>query len=276
MVLRWQLPKLATYSFAAIGDTGGDQELAWCIQRAHQLGARFMLHLGDFNYQAGDYQRSIDLFDQAPLPIYVSIGNHDFHDSGLLHSEFRRNIGPLNHAFAIGKTRFANLDTAASMLPYGAGHRGALLESLRNTRLGFTDTVAFTHRPLVDPSDDSTHDIGSVGERDWLIESLKQAGASTLLSGHIHIYNRVSYDGIENFIVGQGLGHQDLIVNRDYSKILIGEVDTDGRVSYHPEPLAMPMNLHCHPRSDVVKQSLVAAEHYPAIEAIQRACKTSI
>lgn len=270
--LHWQLPLDGPYHFAAIGDTGGAGELAWCIQRAVDLGARFLLHLGDFNYQAGDYQRSIALFDSAPLPIYVSIGNHDFHDDGLLHDKFRQNIGPLNHSFMLGDTRFVNLDTAANTLPFGAGHRGSLLTSLRNDKRRVADTVVFTHRPLYDPSEDSDHDIGSDGERDWLIAELRAIDAATLISGHIHIYNRGQFDGIENIIVGQGLGHQDLIVNRDYSKMLIGAVNQAGKVTYSTAPLAMPMELHCHPRSDVVKESLVDSEHYEVIQQIERAC----
>jgi hypothetical protein len=272
--LKWTLTKLKDYSFAVIGDTGGDKELAWCIQRAADLGARFLLHLGDFNYQEGDYPRSINLFNASPIPCYVSIGNHDFHDSGLLYNQFRQEIGPLNNAFAIGKTRFVNIDTAANTLPYGGGHRGQLLQSLIASTDQYTSTVAFTHRPIHDPSDEGGHDLGSSGERDWLIQALKKIGVSTLLSGHVHIYNRGTYYGLENIIVGQGLGHQDLIVNADYSKMLIGQVDAVGKVVYHTEPLAMPMALHCHPRTDVVKQSLTEAAHYPVIKQIDEQCKT--
>lgn len=273
--VEFNLPELSGYTFAAIGDTGGDKELEWCLQRAADLGARFFLHLGDFNYQEGDYQRAIELFDQSKIPCYISIGNHDFHDSGLLHARFRSELGPLNNTFIIGKTRFANIDTAANTLPYSAGHRGELFKQLAADPVTYADTVAFTHRPVYDPAEDSHHDIGSTGERDWLIAKLKEVGVKTLLSGHIHIFSRGNFHGLENIIAGQGLGHQDLIVNRDYSKMLMGSVADSGGVTYYTEPLSMPMNLHCHPRSDVVKQSLVNAEHYPEIEKINAACLKS-
>ena len=272
--LKWKLATLKDYSFAVIGDTGGDKELKWCIQRAADLGARFLLHLGDFNYQEGDYPRAISLFNSGAIPCYVSICNHDFHDSGLLHNEFRQEIGPLNNAFSIGKTRFVNIDTAANTLPYGAGHRGELLQSLIPGTDQYAHTVAFTHRPIHDPSGNGDHDIGSLGERDWLVEALKKVGVSTLLSGHVHIYNRGTFHGLENIIAGQGLGHQDLIVNADYSKMVIGSVNAAGKVSYDTAALAMPMALHCHPRSDVVKQSLTQAAHYPLIEEIDQWCKS--
>lgn len=270
--LHWRLPPLQTYSFAAIGDSGGADELAWCIQRAHQLGARFLLHLGDFNYQPGDYRNAIKLFNNAPLPCYVSIGNHDFNESGLVYQQFLSEIGPFNHQFSIGNTRYVNLDTAVSFLPYSGGHRGKLMEVLIRDKNLYTDTVAFTHRPLHDPQDDSDHDIGSEGERDWLVENLTRANIKTLLSGHIHIFDRSVVHGIDNIIVGQGLGHQDLIVNADHSKMALGKVDSGGRVSYEIVPLAMPMEMHCNPRSDIVKQSLQAAPHADVIREIDRAC----
>jgi len=275
--LSWKLDNLKEYSFASIGDTGGNHELAWCIQRAHDLGARFLLHLGDFNYQQGDYQRSINLFDQAPLPCYVSIGNHDFHDNGLIYQQFLNEIGPFNNTFAIGKTRYANIDTAASFLPYSSGKRGQLFKEMGDDSTNYTHTVAFTHKPLHDPAGDSDHDIGSIGERDWLIGALKSVNTSSLLSGHIHIYNRQTFKGIDNIIVGQGLGHQDILTNNDISKMAIGQVDRDGSVTYKFANLAMPMEMHCHPRSNVVKESLIESGlNIDLINSINAACSKSL
>ncbi len=278
--LKWRLPDdLKTYSFAAIGDTGGDKELGWCINRAHALGARFLLHLGDFNYQKGDYDNAIKQFNQAPLPCYISIGNHDFKESGLIYQQFLDEIGPLNNSFTIGKTRFINLDTAANFLPYSGGQRGKLIQQLSEDTTEYSENVVFTHRPIHDPQpihvkeDDGDHDIGSKGEIDWLIASLKRIKAKTLLSGHIHIFDRTTYRGIDTIIVGQGLGHQDLIVNHnDISKIAIGQVNQNGKVNYEFAALKMPMELHCHPRVQVVKDSLMNLSHADTIKKIDTAC----
>lgn len=277
--LQWTLPDLDTYSFAAIGDTGGDKELGWCIQRAHSLGARFLLHLGDFNYQGGDYDNAITQFNQAPLPCYISIGNHDFNESGLVYQQFLKEIGPLNNFFSIGKTRFINIDTAASFFPYSSGLRGKLMQQLVDDKTVYTDNVVFTHRPLHDPQpqevrdENGDHDLGSEGETDWLISSLKKINANTLLSGHIHIFDRSTYRGIDNIIVGQGLGHQDLLVNNnEISKIAIGTVNKNGKVSYDFAALEMPMELHCHPRVQVVKDSISNQPHAQTINKIDAAC----
>jgi len=271
--LQWILPELESYTFASIGDTGGDKELDWCIDRARALGAKFLLHLGDFNYQASDYQRSINAFNNSSIPIYVSIGNHDFHDNGALYDRFMQEIGPLNNSFSIGKTRYANIDTAANTIPFGAGQRGELFQRMEADN-NYTDTVAFTHRPLYDPDQNRHHDMGSDGERDWLIAALKRVNAKTLLSGHIHIYDRRDFNGIDNIIAGQGLGHQDILINDDASKIIIGHVDSNGAVDYTAEPLAMPMEAHCHPRIDPVKESIRGGEHEEILKVLEKACST--
>jgi len=257
--LSWSLAVEDGISFAAIGDSGGDLELDWCIQRAKQLNADFLLHLGDFNYQEGDYQGAIDHFRHAPLPVYVSIGNHDFHDSGGVYGRFIDEIGPLNQAFEIAGNRFLNIDTAASFWPLSGGQRGRLLNALK--KQAPMNTIAFTHSPLKDPDAGSNHDIGSEKERAWLIEQLRAVGTTTMLSGHIHINDRSTIAGIDHLIVGQGLGHQDLLVGQDHSKIAIGKIDTRGKLELELSDLAMPMQLHCHPRTDAVKDSLRGGQH---------------
>ena len=99
--LKWSLPVTDGFEFAVMGDTGGGSELAWTLKRAHELGAQFLLHLGDFNYTEGEYDMAIEHFNKTKLPCYVTIGNHDFHDDGLLYDKFISQIGPMNHAFEL-------------------------------------------------------------------------------------------------------------------------------------------------------------------------------
>ena len=269
--LHWRIPVENGFRFTAIGDTGGREELNWCIQRSYELGALFFLHLGDINYTRGDYDSAIATFNNAPLPCFVSIGNHDFHDRVSIYQKFLDEIGPFNSSFVIGGARFTNIDTASNIYPYGAGPRGHLLESLAQQSKTKTH-IAFTHRPLFDPLPDSTHDIGSAAERDWLIQALKNSGASTLLSGHLHIFARQRIAALDNIIVGQGLGHQDLITNQDYSKIALGKVDAGGAVEFEFPSLSMPWERHCHPRTNEVKESLSNSPHASKIEQLNRHC----
>lgn len=277
--LVWQVPFADSYHFAAIGDSGGKEELAWCIDRAAELGAKFLLHLGDFNYQEadslqrGDYARAIEMFHNAPIPCFVSIGNHDFHDSGLLHHQFTDYLGPFNNAFTLGGLRFINLDTAANVWPIAGGKRGRLVQGLLNNAESQPATVAFTHRPLHDPTGQSTHDIGNEAERDWLIRALHDLNAKTLLCGHIHIFDRTEFQGIDQIIVGQGLGHQDLLTGDiATSKMALGRVDKSGLARLEFAPLNLPFELHCHPRVAPVKESVRQGEHAPLIKRVDAAC----
>ena len=42
-----------------------------------QLGAQFLLHLGDLYYQPNDDLNVARTLSSAPLPTYAAIGNHD-------------------------------------------------------------------------------------------------------------------------------------------------------------------------------------------------------
>jgi len=69
------------------------------------------------------------------------------------------------------------------------------------------------------------------------------------------------------------LGHQDLIVDDiTHSKMVIGSVDAQGRVSYETAALSMPMEMHCHPRTTSVKESLTSPERVKLIRGIDEQC----
>ena len=245
--LHWKLPRHESYEFATIGDTGGADELGWCIKRAHQLGVKFFIHLGDFSYQASDYETAIEQFVKAPLPCYITIGNHDFNDDGLIVDKFLADLGPLNHSFNIQNIRFANIDTAASFLPISGGKRADLMRALMDDKKEYDDTVAFTHRPFFDPRPEEDHDFGNVFEKKWFVKCLKIAKIDTIIAGHIHNFFDTESEDIRILISGQGLAHEDLIHKRQVAKMLIGNITQRKKVVYRAEPLAMPFEFHCHP-----------------------------
>jgi hypothetical protein len=252
--LEWQFPKQESYRFAALGDTGGNAELGWALQRAHDLGADFFLHLGDLNYWEGDFQRSIEYFGNAKLPSYVTIGNHDFHKEGPVYQPFIAGIGPRNTMFDLGGIRFLNIDTASDLYPPWRGERGRLVESLAGGR-DIRDFVVFTHRPFVDPRPDYDHTINGIGETEWLHSRFLEAGATTMLAGHVHVKAELEFEGIHTYIAGQGLGNDDVISNRPVSEILIGDVNPGEPVSYHWEMLELPESRLCHPRNLVIMRA---------------------
>ena len=270
--LEWKLPAdMENFNFTAIGDSGGDKELEWCIKRAHQLNSQFFLHLGDLNYADGDYENCIKLFHNAPIPCYVTPGNHDFNDSGIVIDKFIDEIGPMNNSFSINGFKFINLDTAASFLPVRGGSRADLIDSIVNDKTQYTDSIVFSHRPFYDPRPDEDHDLGNDSERDWLIENLKKAKIDTVLFGHIHIFNETVFKGIRSIIAGEGLAHSDLIVQKQIAKIVLGQVTKGQKVNYVFEDLLMPLEYHCHPR---VKQFINDFPDHPTAKKLAGKCLT--
>ena len=192
-------------------------------------------------------ESAIKQFTNAPMPCYITVGNHDFHDDGLIVDKFLDDIGPLNHAFTIQNLRYVNIDTAASFMPVSGGKRATLVKSLVKDTHEYDDTVTFTHRSFYDPRPDEDHDFGNVWEKNWFVESLKRAKINTLLAGHIHSYFDTTSEDIRIIIAGQGLGHEDLIYKKQVAKIVVGKVSAGQAVEYRTEDLAMPIELHCHP-----------------------------
>ena len=247
--LDWSLPESDSFTFSVIGDSGGNDELLWGIERSHEIGAQFLLHLGDFNYHEGEYELAIDRFQNALIPVYVTIGNHDFNDSGLVYQHFLDNIGPMNNAFTLGGTRFINMDTGADFFPVNGGHRGDMFEALSKTTKGLSDQVAFTHRPFENArpapgKNKHDHVAGGPTEVNWLKESLKRVNCDTLLAGHVHHSDEREVDGIQQWTAGEGLGSKDMSNRKPTSTFLVGQVERGKKVSYTWLPLNMPWSYH--------------------------------
>jgi len=236
--LKWSLPVTDGFEFAVMGDTGGGSELAWTLKRAQELGAQFLLHLGDINYTEGEYDMAIEQFNKAKLPCYVTIGNHDFHDNGLIYDKFISQIGPMNHAFELAGTRFINIDTAVDFWPAYAGHRSGLFSSLTKAGPFNGEQIIFTHRPLKDPDPNDDHEIHGIGEVDWL---------GTFLSGHVHHSAEFDFQGLRQVIIGEGLGYEDIVSQKPVAKIMMATVEPHKKLVHRWVDLKMPWSEHQNP-----------------------------
>lgn len=254
ITLNWLMPNQLGLRFAVIGDTGAGLELEWVLQRAHVLGAEFLLHLGDFNYVEGEYERAIRLFNEAPLPCFISIGNHDFNDHGLVYDQFLTNLGPLNHQFSFAGTQFINIDTAADFFPAYSGQRGRFLDLIEHHQgrhsNHYSDTLCFTHRNFLDPRPGQDHIIGGVGERRWLADKLTACGAQNVLTGHVHHSAEMEYRKINQYTVGEGLGFEDIVHEKQVAQLLLGHVELGKRVRYQWAPLELPWAFHTSPEHE--------------------------
>jgi len=245
--IHWSLPVNDGFEFAVMGDTGGGSELVWTLKRAHELGAQFLLHLGDFNYSNGEYEQAIEHFKKAKLPCYITIGNHDFHDNGLIYDKFLAELGPMNHAFELAGTRFINIDTAADFWPAHSGHRGALFDTLQREPRFNGEQIMFTHRPLKDPRPHDDHEIGGIGSIDWLIKQSRELGISTVLNGHVHHSAELDFRGLRQLTIGEGLGHEDLVLQKPVSKIMMAKVEPNEKLEHRWLDLNMPWADHQSP-----------------------------
>lgn len=251
--LSWRFPGRDSYRFTAIGDSGGGAELQWALQRSQQLGAAFMLHLGDYNYMPPDFRYATQALKAASIPTYSAIGNHDFYEGWRsVYPRFLMDFGPLNSTFVLGGVRFVNLDTATRIFPLSAGGRSALLTKLRGLDSpAVRDHVVFTHKPLRDPRsmDDPTLEHAVSGyEAEWLRRQLLALGMTTLIAGHVHMNAEFVHDGLRTLVTGAGLAHADLMLNKSIAQILVGEVSPGQAVRYRWAPLNMPAEAHCNPR----------------------------
>lgn len=247
LTLDWTVPVTEGFEFAVMGDTGGGAELAWTLKRAVELGAQFLLHLGDFNYSDGEYDTAIKQFNDAELPCYVTIGNHDFHHNGLIYGKFLEQIGPMNHAFELAGTRFINVDSAANFWPKQSGQRGKLFSSLNAETPFIGEQILFTHSPLKDPRPHDDHEVGRIDEINWLAKQSRELGVSTILSGHVHHSAELDFQGLCQLTIGEGLGHEDLVMQKPVAQIMMASVEPGKKLAHRWENLDMPWADHLSP-----------------------------
>ncbi len=242
--LSWKFDDDRAVEFAIIGDSGGGDELPYCLARAAELGAEFLLHLGDFHYRPGEYEGAIKAFKEASIPSYVTMGNHDFNDKGLVYQRFLDNIGYFNNRFSVAGTEFINIDTAADFFPLRSGQRGRFVDTLEaNSK----PKIAFSHRPFVDVRPGRHHGMASKAEERWLHETFKTIGCDDYLCGHVHKSGETDVEGLKQWTVGEGLGYEDWVARKPVSQMLMGTVEPETQPLYRWVALDMPWAVHTSP-----------------------------
>jgi hypothetical protein len=249
----FRFPQRARYTFAAIGDTGGLAALRFCIERAHELGADFLLHLGDIGYSEDAFREAAVALEAAPFPTFASIGNHDLEGPWTDPSaHFTRVAGPRNTLFILAGVTFANLDTSSDLFLPMRGQRATLLRELEARRAGVSPgpLIIFTHKPLSDPrviagerSQEDAHALDRGWESSWLRRKLLDLGAQALLAGHIHESYTFDDGGLPTYVSGEGLALSDLVSGKQISRIVVGSWRPGEAVELRWEPLQFPPEL---------------------------------
>ncbi len=276
--LAWGFPEKSAYRFVAIGDTGGDRELSWGLKRAGELGADFILHMGDAYYAEPELGGIGARLNEAEVPVYTANGNHDFLGPNRnVIEQFLKNVGPLNARFSLLGNCFVNLDTGAYMYPAHKGARAGqlaveVIEQRRNPAR-CSNTIVFTHKPMVtefeaefQQRDHALH--GYDAKR--LMEQIQQLNRVTLLAGHIHNDFEFEQDGFKTYVTGSGLAHKDLMKGGHHARVLVGEIQANQAVKLDWELNAMPMEYHC---SEKIYR-LLKKHKSPLAQVVRDACTT--
>jgi predicted phosphodiesterase len=197
-----------SFSFVVYGDS--QEQYPWFTQMerhklvadyiAREEGISFVVHLGDFTYDA-DHLDGWDVFFEAGREmlanntIYPVMGNHEayspFYDEVFGMSDY--------YAFRSGETRFLVLDTN-SRADFEAQRRWLQGQLSSPSQWNFV----FYHHPAY-TSDSRNYGGWELSRRHWE-DAFLGAGVSAVFSGHAHAYERYLVRGLNYFVVGTGGG----------------------------------------------------------------------
>ncbi len=230
--------------FAVIGDYGtGESAEADVANLVASWGPEFVITTGDNNYPSGSAQTidaHIGQFYHAFISPYLgsygdgadtnrffpSLGNHDWDTTGAQPylDYFTLPGNERYYDFIWGPVHFFALDSD-SREPDGVGAgspQGVWLQNaLANSSAPWK--IVYMHHP--------PYSSGLHGPVEWTRWPYKEWGASAVLSGHDHTYERLLVDGFPYFVYGLGGGpiYQFVIImegsqlryNDDYGAMLV-------------------------------------------------------
>ncbi len=210
-------PTPAPVVFAAIGDYGGGDSGAEAVANLiKSWQPEFIITLGDNNYPVG----ARDHIDQAigqffhnyifPYTggfgdgsdinrFFPTIGNHDMQSEyGTPYYDYFTLPGNERYYdFVWGPVHFYALDSLDSE-PDGVGASSLQAAWLQQQLAGSTSAwnLVYMHYP--------PYSSGLHGSTDWMRWPYAEWGADAVLSGHDHIYERLSINGMTYFVNGMG------------------------------------------------------------------------
>lgn len=202
-------PAGAPLRFAVIGDVQrAYDEAAVAVARLNELqGLAFVVQVGDFTDlgRSAEFERMAGIFARLEAPWFAVIGNHDLlGDGGAI---FDRLLGPRNHDFTLGRTRFVFLDTNSR--EYGFG-RGVPDLTWLEERLAPGDDhdrrVVFSHVPPTSSDFDPAL-------REPFHELLEEAEVAVSFHGHEHRYEDGEREGVRYVIADSALNRSFLVVD---------------------------------------------------------------
>ena len=218
------------YRFAVYGDSRSDPVSHGAVaQSIIQSEPALVLNVGDIVANGERPQYKEQHFDPTRqlghyVPIYVSIGNHEWKESEALGDldvpNFREylafpvvpehRIGELSYSFTFGDAFFIALDNtldgADIFFPIGEGElplaqwlrEQAESDEAKNAKWRF----AFMHYPPASPCHEDW--MNMIQTRDHVVPLLRDNGFHALFAGHVHDYERQDWDGFPVIVTGGG------------------------------------------------------------------------
>ena len=202
--------KTGSCTFAILGDNrSGDDTYTKIIRLAMERRPDFMINVGDQISRPGSlsgWARFWELSSQVNVPYFLTVGNHD---AGNKKSEeiYREQVdhpgNELYYSFPCGDSLFIILDShMAGQEKRITGGQFSWLEGLLETSAKKRKFV-FLHHPLFSDRVLFARNLDShPGERDRLQQLLVKHRVTAVFAGHLHLYQRNTFDGITNIITG--------------------------------------------------------------------------
>ena len=205
--------------FAVIGDFGsGNQRAGDVAELVKSWQPDFIITTGDNNYPSGSRETidaAIGQFYHEYISSYTGdygpgaeqnrffpvLGNHDWMtDRARPYLDYFSLPGnELYYEFTWGPLHFFALDGDPNN-PDGVGSKSAQAEWLRGALAASTAPwkIVYVHQP--------PYSSGMHGSVEWMRWPFAEWGATAVLAGHDHTYERLSIDGLPYFVNGLGGG----------------------------------------------------------------------
>jgi 3',5'-cyclic AMP phosphodiesterase CpdA len=205
------------FSFIVIGDNrSGDDIYKKIVAMIMERKPDFVVNTGDMIAMPGDVKEWAEFWEMSKpitVPYFLAVGNHDAHPNVPLSEKIYEHEvdlpgNELYYSFIAGNSLFivldSNLDDQEKKI---TGEQYQWLENVLESSKQKHKFV-FLHHPLFTEPGKGKHAGGGLDQfpkdRDRLEALFVKAKIDAVFSGHEHIYQRRTIDGITHIITGGG------------------------------------------------------------------------